>query len=138
MFKVGTIIRLIDVVLIVLFGFLSITDVKNKSQIKLPSNFGGAQKEVEQQIVFLNIKDDQRFELIDQQNSAKEIDGIAELEKYIVQLDGNCRENFRQMILVIEPGIETMIQTTVNVMDLCEKHQILKNLSYPQIDFENH
>ncbi len=138
MFIVGSIIRLIDVVLIVLFGFLSITDVKNKSQIKLPSNSGGTQKEVEQQIVFLNIKDDQRFELIDQQNTSKEIDGIVELEKYIIQLDSDYRENYREMILVIEPGIETMIQTTVNVMDICEKHQILKNLSYPQIEFENH
>jgi len=138
MFKVGSIIRLIDVVLIVLFGFLSITDIKIKSQIKLPSNFGGAQKEVQQQVVFLSIKDDQKFELIDQLSTAKELNGIAELEKYIMQLNDDYNENYRQMILVIEPGIETMIQTTVDVMDICEKHQILKNLSYPQIELENH
>lgn len=134
MFKVGTIIRLIDVVLIVLFGFLSITDITNKSQIKLPSNFDGAQKEVEQQIIFLNIKDDQRFELIDEQNTTKEVIGLDELEEIIVRLDNDYRKRYRQMILVIEPAIETMIQTTVNVMDICEKHQILKNLSYPQIE----
>jgi len=137
MFRVGIIIRLIDVVLIVLFGFLSITDITNKSQIKLPSNFGGAQKEVEQQIVFLNIIDDQRFELINEQNTTKEIMGLDELEQFIIQLDDDYRKKSRQMILVIEPGIETMIQTTVNVMDICEKNQILKNLSYPQIELVN-
>jgi biopolymer transport protein ExbD len=137
MFKVGTIIRLIDVVMIVLFGFLSITDITNKSQIKLPSNLGGAQKEVEQQVVFLSIMDNQRFELIDEQNTTKEVMGLDELEEFIVRLDNDYRKKHRQMILVIEPAIETMIQTTVNVMDICEKHQILKNLSYPQIELVN-
>jgi len=135
MFKSGTIIRLIDVVLIVLFGFLSITDVKNKSQIKLPSNAAQKQQEQEQQIVFLNIRNDHHFALTDQEGTT-EIEGIEELEKRIVQLQDNYRRDYRQMILIIEPDAETMIQTTVDVMDLCEKHQILKNLSYPQIDLE--
>ncbi|MDZ7332271.1 MAG: biopolymer transporter ExbD [candidate division KSB1 bacterium] len=135
MFRAGTIIRLIDVVLIVLFGFLSITDVKNKSQIKLPSNYGQAKQEVEQQIVFLNIQNDHHFSLINQETT-NEIEGIAELEQRVVQLNNDYRNNHKQMILVIEPDAETMIQTTVDVMDLCERHQILKNLSYPRINLE--
>lgn len=135
MFKAGTIIRLIDVVLIVLFGFLSITDVKNKSQIKLPSNYGQMQKEVEQQIVFLSIRDDHRF-MLNEQGIPAEIEGISELEKRMVQLNNDYQKRNKQIILVIEPDAETMIQTTVDVMDLCERHQILKQLSYPSIDLE--
>ena len=67
------------------------------------------------------------------QNSTKEVEGIKAFEEFIVLLRDAYLQNNEQMILVIEPGLETMIQTTVDVMDICEKHNILKNLSYSKI-----
>jgi len=134
MLRGGTIIRLIDVVLIILLGFLGITDFEQKSQIKLPSAVESGQREIKQQFIFLDIKSDNRFEIIDGQNPVKEVEGIAALEKLIVQLNHYYIQNFKQMILVIEPNLETMIQTTVDVMDICEKNQIPKNLCYSNIE----
>jgi len=134
MLKGGTIIRLIDVVLIILLGFLGITDFEVKSQIKLPSFIESTQREINQQFIFLIIKNEKQFELLDGQNIIKEIEGISALEDIIVQLNNVFLQNYKQMILVIEPNIETMIQTTVDVMDICEKYQIPKSLSYSQIE----
>ena len=53
MLKGGMIIRLIDVVLITLLGFLGITDFEVKSQIKLPSAADNDQQEIKQQFIFL-------------------------------------------------------------------------------------
>lgn len=136
MFRSGLIIRLIDVVLIILLGFLGITDFEIKSQIKLPSAVDRGQDEIKQQFIFLDIKSDNQFELIDGQNTIKEVKGKEALEKVIVQLNNYYLQNYKQMILVIEPGVETMIQTTVDVMDICEKHQIFKNLSYSQVELD--
>ena len=133
MLKGGMIIRLIDVVLITLLGFLGITDFEIKSQIKLPSAVDSDQREIKQQFIFLDIKNDQQFDVVDGQNT-KEIDGIDALEDFLVKLNHHYLQNYKQMIVVIEPGLETVVQTTVDVMDICEKHNIFKNLSYSQVD----
>jgi biopolymer transport protein ExbD len=136
MIKGGTIIRLIDVVLIILLGFLGITDFEVKSQIKLPSNIADGQREIKQQFIFLDIVSDSLFELSDSQTTIKKIEGIDELEKFVFQLNQIYLDNFQQMILVIEPDLESVIQTTVDVMDLCEKYQIPKSLSYSQVEID--
>ena len=136
MLKGGTIIRLIDVVLIILLGFLGITDFEVKSQVKLPSAVESGEREIKQQFIFLDIKSDNQFEIIDGQNTIKEVESIELLEKALVQLNSYYLQNFKQMILVIEPNLESVIQTTVDVMDICEKNQILKNLSYSDVELE--
>jgi len=136
MFRGGTIIRLIDVVLIILLGFLGITDFEVKSQIKLPSSAKGSQREIKQQFIFLDIVSNNRFQLIDGQNLIKEVEGLEALEDALVKLNNYYLQDYKQMILVIEPDMETMIQTTVDVMDICEKHQILKNLSYSEVKLD--
>lgn len=136
MLKGGTIIRLIDVVLIILLGFLGITDFEVKSQVKLPSSADSGTKEIKQQFIFLDIKDDSYFEVVDGQNNIKKIEGLEALEKVLVQLNNYYLNNYKQMILVIEPNVETMIQTTVDIMDICEKNQILKSLSYSEVELD--
>ena len=84
----------------------------------------------------MDIKSDNRFEISDGQNPVKEVESIEALEKLIIQLNNYYIQNFKQMILVIEPNLETVIQTTVDVMDICEKNQILKNLSYSNIKLD--
>ena len=136
MLKGGTIIRLIDVVLIILLGFLGITDFEVKSQVKLPSAVESGQREIKQQFIFLDILSDNHFEIVDEQNVVNKIESLEALEKNIVQLNNYYLQNFKQMILIIEPNLESVIQTTVDVMDICEKNQILKNMSYSDVELE--
>lgn len=136
MLRGGTIIRLIDVVLIILLGFLGITDFEVKSQVKLPSAVESGQREIKQQFIFLDILSDNFFEIIDEHNSVKKIESLEILEKSLVNLNNYYFQNFKQMILIIEPDQESVIQTTVDVMDICEKNQILKNLSYSNVELK--
>ena len=136
MLRGGTIIRLIDVVLIILLGFLGITDFEVKSQVKLPSSADSGTKEIEQQFIFLDVIDDNHFEVVDGQNNVKKVEGMDALEKELMQLNNHYLNNYEQMILIIEPNIETVIQTTVDIMDICEKYQIIKNLSYSEVELE--
>jgi biopolymer transport protein ExbD len=135
MLRGGLIIRLIDVVLIILLGFLGISDFEVKSQIKLPSNFESGKQEIKQHFVFLTIRGDNLFELVVEDNKVKQVEGIEVLEQLLIQLNYHFRQNFQQLIVVIEPDLESKIQTTVDIMDICEKNQILKSLSYSQIGF---
>lgn len=133
MLRGGLIIRLIDVVLIILLGFLGITDFEIKSQIKLPSAFNSGQQEIKQHFVFLTIKSDSLFEMVDGEGRAKLIQGLGMLEQFLMHLNSQYHHESKQLIVVIEPDVETKIQATVDVMDICEKRQILKSLSYSQI-----
>lgn len=132
----GSIIRLIDVVLNILFGFMGITDFEMKSQIMLPSIISVGQQEIQQQGVFLKIRNDSQFVVIDGINVDKELHGIDDLDRYVDQLNRIYLQKSIQMLLIIEPEKETMIQTTVDVMDICEKYQIPKNLSYSKIELD--
>ncbi len=132
----GSIIRLIDVVLNILFGFMGITDFEMKSQIMLPSIISVGHQEIQQQGVFLKIRNDSQFVVIDGINVDKELHGIDDLDRYVDQLNRIYLQKSIQMLLIIEPEKETMIQTTVDVMDICEKYQIPKNLSYSKIELD--
>jgi len=136
MFKSGIIFRLIDVAFITLFGFIGITDMDIKSQIKLPSAFESGAKNIKQQFVFLTIKNDTLFELLDDKNIVNTLKGLEKLDPFLAQLNNHYRQQYEQMVVVIEPDLESHIQTTVNVMDICEKHGIQRNLSYSQIELK--
>ncbi len=134
MLRGGTIIRLIDVVLIILLGFLGITDFEIKSQIKLPSAGPGKKQEMKQQIVYLNIENSHKFILSEGQNNSTQIDSVTALERIITVLNTKYVQDNKRMVVVIEPGEESVVQTTVDVMDICEKYQIPKSLSYAKIN----
>jgi biopolymer transport protein ExbD len=133
MLRGGIIIRLIDVVLIILLGFLAITDFEIKSQIKLPSSYKAGQQEIKQHFIFVTVKGDSSFELVEENYKIEHIQGMGILEQFLIRLNNQYQQELKQLIVVIEPDMETKIQTTVDVMDICEKHQILKSLSYSQI-----
>ena len=134
MMRGGTIIRLIDVVLILLLGFLGITDFEIKSQVKLPSSSASKNKENKQQIVFLNIIENDSFEIVEGQRTVPNINGIQALETFLYKLNNYYLNNNNKMIVIIEPELETIIQTTIAVMDICEKYRIPKNLSYSKFE----
>jgi biopolymer transport protein ExbD len=134
MFKSGIIFRLIDVALITLFGFIGITDIDIKSQIKLPSAHESGLKNTRQAFVYLIINNDHQFEIIDSQDQVNTFESIEKLSPYLVALNERHRQNAEELVLLIEPGLDSPIQWTVDVMDVCEQHAIQKNLTYPQVE----
>ena len=61
--KGGLIIRLIDVVLILLLGFIGISDFTVKTQIKLPTGGNESLVVMKQQVLTIRVNNDSTFQL---------------------------------------------------------------------------
>jgi len=136
--KGGTIIRLVDVAMIILFGFIIISRLKME-EIKLPSTAKPPKTKTEKYVLKVKIFRDQgknvdRFILIDNGNELGYFDSITELEPVLVKKDNYYNAKNVQLIILIEPDDDSIIQHTVDMLDLCTKHNILKNINYASLE----
>jgi len=133
----GLIIRLIDVVLIILLGFLNISDFILKAQIKLDSgNTQETRADYKSRIFFVRVLPDASFDVEEYGTETRLLfsneDGtsLVELEKLLIKAQTESEEKNTEMIVVISSDGETKIQYTIDVLDLCEKNKIPRSISY--------
>lgn len=135
----GTIIRLVDVAMIILFGFIIISRLK-MTEIELPSTVKPPQTKAEKHIIKVKIFRDQknnidRFILFEQKG--EEIGDYLstdDLTPSLLEIYKNDRKKKIQLIVLIEPDRDSIIQHTVDLLDLCKKHKIPKNINYKSIE----
>jgi len=125
----GLIIRLIDIALIILFGFIAISDIKVNAQIKLPSPVQSESTESQNLFVLVKINPDATYELAQNQMIEK-IESIVSLEKKLAALRENYTNNDVALHVLIEPQRGSIIQRTIDVLDICTKLDITKNIAY--------
>jgi len=127
MTKGGLIIRLIDVVLILLLGFISISDLTVKTQVKLPQGANESNTTIQKsQAVFIKIDKDGLFEIDDGINKTPGISDINLIEQRLIDL----KKSFHNLVVIIEPDPDSIIQIAVDLIDICEKNNILKSINY--------
>ena len=135
--KGGLLIRLIDVAMIILFGFIAISDIKVRAQIKLPSeqkNEEERRDDTEPALIFVRIGLDNRVELSDA-GDIRETLLISQLESRLVELVGVFNTRGVEMVALIEPHEDSIMQHTIDVLDICERHNIAKNINYESLQF---
>ncbi|MBC6951985.1 hypothetical protein DWB58_29055 [candidate division KSB1 bacterium] len=124
------IIRYIDIALTVLFGFIAISDVEQKTQVKLPSNVSAVSTPTQINTVSLIVLPGPMYTLLE---DATEITSNAELEA-VEQVLLNVRQKYldqnQDIIVLIQPDPNSPVQLTVNVLDVCERNQIQRNINY--------
>lgn len=125
----GLIIRLIDIALIILFGFISISDIKVKAQIKLPTPMQEQTAKNEQLYVIVRINADNLFQIANTAESLH-IETLPALEESLLSLRDDLLQKNQSLYVLIEPHEESAVQTTVYVMDICTRLNIAKNLAY--------
>ena len=129
--KGGLLIRLIDVAMIILFGFIAISDIKVRAQIKLPSDkVEQEQQDNEQEpaLLFVRIDLDSQVNLTDN-NSIDEILMVDQLENRLLELRSGFKSAGQDMVVLVEPHEDSIIQHTIDVLDICERHNIAKNIN---------
>ena len=127
MSKGGLIIRLIDVVLILLLGFIGISDFTIKTQIKLPQGVEDSNASIRKtQLIYIKADKNGKFAIADGTSKILGITNIYKVEQEVARLY-NINKN---IIIIIEPDLDSIIQTTVDLVDICEKYQIPKSISY--------
>lgn len=136
--KGGIIIRLIDVAMIILFGFIIISRLK-MFEIELPSEAKHPLTETRKHIVKVkiirdNTDDPDRYLIIDNGIEPNDFKTLDELESILITQNKTDRKNAVQLVVLIEPERNSIIQHTVDVLDLCTKHNILKNINYESVE----
>ena len=120
----GIVIRLIDVVLILLFGFISISEIGSKSPVDLPKSEQMAYTMPDKEsIILIGISTEGKFLI------GKDLDVISEfdaLENYILikQLE-NQKRDIKTKVR-IQSSWNTPVKYTLAVANLCDSLNIPK------------
>ena len=139
----GFLIRFIDIGLIVLFGFLMISDIESSSRVELATTSDGEDVTVERpdERSFLSvvIASDGTMSLVETRSGdviSDELSSPDALERALLRLvaaDGNVRS---ETVVLIEPHEDSPVQFTVDVMDVCDRLSLAKSLQV-DVDFED-
>ncbi|MFQ5709395.1 MAG: ExbD/TolR family protein [bacterium] len=131
MTKGGIIIRLIDVAMIILFGFIVISDIKVRAQIKLPSDEQQSETKItEQKLILVQVGLEGDYVIKENEDVVAETSDLHVLEEKLAKLFHDYRSAGTDMIVLIEPDQDSIIQRTIDVLDICERNQIPKNIKY--------
>ena len=132
MTKGGLIIRLIDVAMIILFGFIAISDLKVRTQIRLPSEEEQQPPEPQRDPILVSVRvgADGLVNIYENENWLMATDAFREVEDFLTTRFEQLRSQNDEMVVLIEPDGNSPIQQTVDVLDICERHQIPKSLNY--------
>ena len=133
----GFLIRFIDIGLIVLFGFLMISDIDTLSRVDL----AGARQDVAEpadvseedprSFVAVDILPDGRFALSDPRDVDAPPAGAATIEALTDELAARRRIHAgsgTETVVLIRPDPASPVQYTVDVMDVCDRLGIVKSL----------
>ena len=154
----GLIIRLIDVVMIILLGFLAISDFGIKAQIKLDSSSSEAQQNQttmyfvmvspsggfivtnsinKENIMFAGteqeLNEQNEFapaERLRASSAESRNPNLTKLEVFLLKRFSENTQNQINTLVVIKSHPETKIQYAIDVLDICEKNEIPRTISY--------
>jgi biopolymer transport protein ExbD len=135
MSKGGVIIRLIDVAMNILFAFIVISDLKVQAQIKLPANEEQPQPQPQTEPTLIHVQIDLDNSFLIKRNDVvvATTSNLVELERLLVELAQETPDS--ETIVLIEPHPDSVMQRTVDVMDICERNQIAMNINYESMEF---
>jgi biopolymer transport protein ExbD len=148
--KGGLIIRLVDVVLLLLLGFLLISDIVHKEQIRLPGPTGTKINLTEKsQILPIDIHIVEGDTVLPDVNPETEysLKKLAQLycyylvyeeEKvyYIRKIDKLeehlqiAQATYDSISVIINPHPNSLIQGTINLIDICRRHGLNRKFKY--------
>lgn len=150
MSKGGLIVRLIDVVLLLLLGFLLISDIVHKEQIKLPgptgtrSDLSDKSKVlpidvhiVEGDTILPDVNPQQEYSLkklaqlycyylVYQEEKVYYIRKIDKLEQHLLI----AQATYDSVSVIINPHPNSIIQGTINLIDICRRHGLSRKFKY--------
>lgn len=128
--KGGIIIRLIDIALTVLFGFICIADIEQKTQIKLPVKTMAVSTPQQLKTVSVVIFEGPMFHLMEGAALVFSNGDINVVEQEMINLQRNAAARNEEVVFLIQPDPNSPIQLMVNVLDICERNHLSKSINY--------
>lgn len=122
----GTLIRLIDIVFILLFGFISISEISQKSQIELPkSSETPPSNPDKEQVIFLGITSQGHYLV---ENETKFIETPETLYYYLRNQANQAASRREKLRVRIRSNWDTPIKYTMAAADICDALNIAKGV----------
>jgi biopolymer transport protein ExbD len=120
-------IRLIDVALNILMGFIAISRIRTE-YIDLPSA-GDSQQRLQTPHEAVLYVDNNLFNFIDngRQWSCRTLN---DLENFLIKQNSFYQQRSIKLVVTIQPRTSSIMQNLVNVLDICQRNKIEKNLDY--------
>ena len=136
----GFLIRFIDIGLIVLFGFLMISDIEAYSRVELANTQGEVAVKVDEEderaFLVVQIAAEGSFAVTDSRSGATAVAPAGTLESLadaLRTMSGFHRDEGLATVVLIQPHPDSAVQFTVDVMDVCDRLSLAKSL---QMDIE--
>jgi len=122
----GMIVRLIDVVMILLFGFICSSQLSEQSQVTLPTTFELATSNPDTEIAeFVGILKDGSYLLNHEKVRTRDINHVMRiLEEKKAEL---TRSGYKMRVR-LRANFDTPIRYVMRAADLCDRLQILKSV----------
>ena len=131
--KRGLLLRFIDVGLILLIAFIAISEIEIVSQIPMPGteNESTLQEDRPRTIVVVKVYENSTYSLsrIEADEHITEVPDIAQLEEQLLSVQNVERGAGNDIVVIIEAENLSQIQWTVDVLDVCDRHGIPKNIN---------
>jgi biopolymer transport protein ExbD len=127
----GTLIRLIDVVFILLFGFISISEISERSKIELPkSKETPPSNPDKEQVLFVGISAEGNY-LLENENLV--ISSPQQLYDYLGEQVRKANQAGRDFRVRIRSNWNTPIKFTMAAADICDHLNIPKGIDVRRI-----
>lgn len=134
--KKGIIVRLVDVVLNLLFGFMCISQVQKHSQIQIAESKEFEVSRIDkEEIVFIGITNDGKFLVEDEQMV---ISNLSELQNYIIMKRNELTALKLKMRIRIRSNWDTPIKYSFWISELCDRVGVAKGLDVKKVEKKNH
>ncbi len=120
--KGGIIIRLIDIVLNLLFGFMCISTMERKSPVKLPQSDAPIQSEIQKEELFIiSINQEEQF-LIESENQI--VPSFEAVTNLIMSRNESYHKLDRKMKVRIRSYWNKPIRNTMRIANFCRSNNI--------------
>ena len=131
----GFLIRFIDIGLIVLFGFLMISDIDVSSRVELADTSSEPEESVEEEereqaFVLVEITATGAFLVSDPraENDQVAVSDSEGLAQELLRRRGLHRDLDVETVVLIQPDPSSLVQSTVDAMDVCDRLSLTKSL----------
>ncbi len=128
--KGSMIIRYIDIALTVLFGFIAISDIEQKTQVRLPRSVSSVSTPTAINTVSLVVLPGPVYTLLEGTTEVISNPELERVEQELINVRQKYLDRQQDIIVLIQPDPNSPVQLTVNVLDICERNQIQRNINY--------
>lgn len=124
-------IRLIDVALIILLGFIAISRLKTEYvDLPAPGEATPPKSKIHRATVHIYKNS---FFVVDGKRKQR-VRKVEDLESVLVRKNSSYRRSRAKLVMEIQPHTASLMQSLIDVLDICQRNNIEKNISYDSIN----